>query len=393
MASTSTSFAAQHLLECCLAREPWPDELLRRAMVEDEGRALFSVVIERLCDLFDPHLCTVYAHLMSRVLSIVHPPWIALELLQRYERIRHPRVCTDDPKNVVVLSRVTLGADVAVTSVILDGLKRRFPQARIYFVGPRKNWELFAADARIEYAPLSYPRAGTLVERLSSIPKLITDDAIVVDPDSRLSQLGVLPVCEEDRYYFFESRAYGADSSDALPVLTGRWMEATFGMKDARPYIAAVPVPMTADVAVSLGVGANPEKRLDARFERSLLQELSARGLRLMVDKGSGQDEASRVSEAMSGLPNVQTWSGSYAPFASMISQAKLYVGYDSAGQHVAAASATPLISVFAGYASDRMFDRWRPTGPGPAYVLKVAGQERSTILEEVLSAADRLLA
>ena len=40
---------------------------------------------------------------------------------------------------------------------------------------------------------------------------------------------------------------------------------------------------------------------------------------------------------------------------------AKQYVGYDSAGQHVAAASGTPLISIFAGYPSERMFQRWRP--------------------------------
>ena len=45
-----------------------------------------------------------------------------------------------------MLSRVTLGADVAITSVILDAAKQRFPNANIYFVGPQKSWELFAAD-------------------------------------------------------------------------------------------------------------------------------------------------------------------------------------------------------------------------------------------------------
>jgi len=59
----------------------------------------------------------------------------------------------------------------------------------------------------------------------------------------------------------------------------------------------------------------------------------------------------------------VESWEGDYAPFASMISRSQLYIGYDSAGQHVAAACGVPLISVFAGYVSDRMFQRWYPTG------------------------------
>lgn len=56
-------------------------------------------------------------------------------------------------------------------------------------------------------------------------------------------------------------------------------------------------------------------------------------------------------------------WEGSFAGFASIIAGSRLYVGYDSAGQHVAAACGVPLISIFAGFPSPRMFARWRPTG------------------------------
>ena len=47
---------------------------------------------------------------------------------------------------MLVLSRVTLGADVAVTSVLLAAAKQAWANAEIVFVGPRKNFELFAAD-------------------------------------------------------------------------------------------------------------------------------------------------------------------------------------------------------------------------------------------------------
>jgi hypothetical protein len=80
---------------------------------------------------------------------------------------------------------------------VLDAVKRRFPDADIYLVGPRKNWELFEADARIDLHEFAYQRAGSMAERLSSWPVFSAEDSIVVDPDSRLSQLGLLPVCPE----------------------------------------------------------------------------------------------------------------------------------------------------------------------------------------------------
>ena len=72
------------------------------------------------------------------------------------------RVLDRDPaaiQNVFVLSRVTLGADVAVTSVVLDAAKQRFPNAAIWFAGPQKSWELFAADPRLRHLPIAYGRS------------------------------------------------------------------------------------------------------------------------------------------------------------------------------------------------------------------------------------------
>ena len=129
-------------------------------------------------------------------------------------------------KRVYVLSRVTLGADIAVTSVLLAAAKQRFPNAGIVFVGPRKNYELFAGDPRIAHAEVRYVRGG-LKQRLAAweeLKRLLAGpDCLVIDPDSRLTQLGILPVCDEDRYRFFESRAYGGASAHSLPELAARW--------------------------------------------------------------------------------------------------------------------------------------------------------------------------
>ena len=79
---------------------------------------------------------------------------------------------------------------------------------------------------------------------------------------------------------------------------------------------------------------------------------------------------------------------GSYASFASHIAQSSLYFGYDSAGQHVAAAAGVPLVSVFAGYVSERMFCRWHPCTRS-SHVVPVDMANRSTALERTLEAID----
>ncbi len=379
---------AARLLDHCLRAEPWPPELLRALANDECSDALFRIVVEGLADRFEPRLCDTYARLFAEAIA----PGESAPLVERYRRVRIPRPVTGDPRTVFVLSRVTLGADVAVTSVILDAAKRRFPNARIYLAGPRKNWELFAADPRILHLHVNY-RRGTLRARLATVPELraalAQPDSIVIDPDSRLTQLGLLPVCPEERYFFFESRACGGDGDDPLPVLTRHWAEQTLGIPDARPFVAVEqPTGLPpSGIAISLGVGENPAKRIADPFEAELLALLARSGLPLTIDLGAGGEEAARVERAIaqSGV-TAHTWKGSFAGFASIIARSQLYVGYDSAGQHVAAACGIPLIAVFAGFSCPRTFARWRPAGrviraddPAPAAVL---AQVRTVLAE-----------
>jgi ADP-heptose:LPS heptosyltransferase len=247
---------------------------------------------------------------------------------------------------------------------LLDAAKRRFPNAEIFLAGSAKAAEIFAADPRIQHFPLTYPRSGTLHERLSTWTTFDHSDCLVIDPDSRLTQLGLLPVCPEDRYFFFESRAYGGDSTSNLTTLAKRWARETFGVT-ARSYMAPAHVPEQANIAISFGVGENLSKRVPGTFETDLLRLLSQRGKSIIVDKGAGGEEAERVDLAIaeSGATNITTWNGSFAGFASIISRAGFYVGYDSAGQHAAAAANVPQVTIFRGHVNQRMFQRWRPSG------------------------------
>lgn len=384
--------ASQELLAAVLDGCKWTDDLLQRAVAEDGGRAFLSIVVERMGDLFEPALCDTYARMFARVIELARPEWSAEFLVARYERIRRVRRCEREPDDVFVLSRITLGADVAVTSVLLDAVKLRFPQAAIRFVGPRKNWELFAGDPRILHQPLQYPRSGSLRERLQASMELRTPNSIVVDPDSRITQLGLIPICAEQDYFFLESRCIGGAGAETLPALAAQWAEEVFGICDARGYIAPLRRHMPCDAAVSLGVGENADKRLGDAFEEALLREIVRRGLSVMLDKGAGGEEATRADRLASVVPGVRLWAGAYAPFASMISQARLYAGYDSAGQHVAAVCGTPLLSIFAGYANQRMFERWKPAGAGPKRVIQVDDGNRTDVMTQVRAALDDLL-
>ena len=385
MESISADRAARALLECCLNGRPWAEHLLDPLIAEDGNHALFGIVVERLGDLFEPRLCSVYADLFSEVIARRIPGIHPGHLVSRYERVRRPRAVDRVPKTVFVLSRVTLGADVAITSVFLDAAKRQFPDAEIWFVGPRKAWELFAADLRLRHLPIAYSRRGTLDDRLTIWPQLreavSRPDSIVIDPDSRLTQLGLLPICTQEDYYFFESRSYGGDGDEPLSTLARRWASETLGAGEARPYIQTGLDASEYACTVSFGVGENPGKRVADPFEEELLKHLPRP---LLIDKGAGGEEAERVERAVAAAGSgITMWDGSFAGFAAHIQKSKLYVGYDSAGGHVAAACGVPLISIFAGFVSERMLQRWRPTGSGPIKIVRA--DKTSDVLRAVL--------
>ena len=443
MASISANELAQQVVETCLADHTWPqralDALLERALgrdpieASDASRAFFSIVIERLGDLFEPALCDVYCRLFTHVIARAMPQFTASDLTHRYRRIAQVRRYRGgDVERVYVLSRITLGADIAVTSVMLDGMKRRFPEAEICFVGPSKNAELFLDDIRILPISVQYGRSALLLDRLIAARELqdiLTDPAsLVVDPDSRLTQLGLIPVCDDARYFFFESRAYGGDSLDPLPRLASQWLLETFDV-EGRPFLAperlddseineeeaedptlgeppAYPLSVPGAIAgglgasssaitVNLGVGENDEKRLGEEFEQRVLNRLAAFDRPILIDRGAGPEEGARIDRhvahliAQTGKPHlIRAHDGPFASFARHILESRLYFGYDSAGQHAAAAGSVPLVSVFAGYASDRMFSRWHPTGSGHIGVVKVESTDDAAAAWERTEAA-----
>jgi hypothetical protein len=405
LTSTSAVNLAEQIIDDCLRYGTWRardlDALVERALDESDEfvaraatRALFTIVIERLGDLFEPALCEVYAKLFSHVIARALPDYTPDDLLLRYKRMRAVRRFPGgEVRKVYVLSRVTLGADIAVTSVALAAAKERFPEAQICLVGPAKNAELFASDDRIGSVPIAYGRGSLLRDRLSAAVELqsTVDEigAIVIDPDSRLTQLGLIPVCDDARYFFFESRAFGGDSDAALSSLTGEWVAEVFNVGILRSYVAPPRREKVADVAISWGVGENGSKRVDDDFELAILTRVLEQGRSVILDRGAGGEETERVNGLYDQLgrpTSLLLHDGSYASFAGHILNSEMFIGYDSAGQHVANAAGIPLVSVFAGYASVRTLARWSPDR-ATSHVIAVDEINRPTALERTLEA------
>jgi ADP-heptose:LPS heptosyltransferase len=431
--------------------------------------AIFPSLVEPLGDAFTPEGCAIYNQLFAQVIQHCRgqPAGAAIDrqlrhfglvterdLLDRAMRIRRSSGVDQERarhiKKAFVLSRVTLGADIAVTSVALAALKKAFPTAALRLVANVKTQQLFAGDRHVQLCAIEYPRGGGLIERLASWQHTLEalkqetlgldpTEYLIVDPDSRLTQLGLLPLVADERpYLFFESRSYRAAGLQKLSALTAHWLQQVFGMAEpVYSYCRPSPSDVAAAqhlaetlkthgagpiISINLGVGANSAKRLPDPFEMRLLERLLAAGATIILDKGGDPEEVARIETlvatlggkgfralalgehrdtmplpaAVSGI-RLLTWQGGIGRFAALIAESTAYIGYDSAGQHIAAALGIPTIDIFTGFSSPRMPARWSPHGQGSVYVLVLDAAEPyptarlDAIVDDVLAHVPRL--
>ena len=402
--------------------------------------ALFEIVVEKLCDDFEDLPVEVYSRVMCQVISYCRsiPSGKGLDALLRdfglasfdqlYQRAvaTHTREYRYDtskpPRRIMLLSRVTLGADVAILSVMIQHLRRLFPQAELVIIGSRKLHGLFGGHPEIRIRELSYARRGGLFERfggwhaaLHLLREELADageeDVLAIDPDSRISQLGVLPLMHTDNYLFFNTRDHVLSANGrCMAEWTNDWMGEVFGVSDFRYPTLWVPPTLreTAGAKISflraggarhiitmnLGVGQNPRKRVGPEFEKRLLRALvMIPGTVVILDRGFGADEEERcamlVADARgAGFQSAETtFSADGFPrlphgvialecgigeMAATIGHSDEYIGYDSACQHIAAAARTPTLTIFAGSNNKSFIRRWSACGDTDCRIVHV---------------------
>jgi hypothetical protein len=433
------------------------DEADRRAAVT----LIFTRLVERLSDGFDPDLAVLYDAVFSQIIDHQRrrpegrPLDAALsrfgignedDMRKRRQRLREtgPVPVTAPPRLVVTLSRVTIGADVAITSVILERIRSVWPATPVVLVGPRRVEDLFADDPGIRVLETPYPRHGSLTDRLLIWAQLLdalrivtgedTSNVLFVDPDSRLSQLGLLPMSEEDdACRVFESRSEGAGGSESLGALASRWAETVFpsNRKTTLSSLRLKAVHLERGrravarlreqgrrrvVSISFGVGGNPEKRSGEAFEIGLVEALIRDGHGVVLDRGVDSDLAAseRVVTALrsqgvivedmneegprgdqadgAGAIDILAWDGGVGGFSAMIGASDLYVGYDSAFQHIAARLGVPVLAIIERSPGPRFRARWRPWSQEPVRVIPGDSGQAGVSLEDQAGQAVRQL-
>jgi ADP-heptose:LPS heptosyltransferase len=227
---------------------------------------------------------------------------------------------------------------------------------------------------------------------------------LVVAPDSRLDQLGVLPT--RAPYVLWEntqaegapvrslaelldaalaSRLSLAEHPRVVPRL-GFDTATTANAVRMRAALGDAPL-----VAVKLDHGGNLAKSLPRAAEVAVLRQLHARGWRILLDRGFGADELANsdtliqalgwqpcdIDDSDKGLGRpceglergalarnpVIRFHGSIAGWAGAVAACRLAFSYDSVGHHLAAALGIPVVVAFTGYRGADFPIAWQPRG------------------------------
>ncbi len=393
-------------------------------------KALYLVIIEGLCDDFSTSGVELGNLVLLRLLTLVRSVPAgrrtddllnslgyadSRQLLDRYRRIAgHPasiKARREKIKKIIILSRVTVGADVAITSIMAQRLQRFFINSEIVIIGPRHINEIFYDLDSVSYIPFNYVRQGNLLDRMTFWPDLYEmvelqcrgqDSAacLVFDPDSRLSQLGLLPLlAEQDTCYFNSRQDQSADGLNlSLSELTNQWLNKILDENNNVPPLVANCSAHEKAATVffrqfkhsfiataNFGVGEDSRKRVIDPFEEHLVFALLEKpDTILILDTGSTGEEKIRIEKIIKSARNrginidivqeneldckkinfshgIINFNGGVSSLAAVIRRSNIFLGYDSCCQHLATAIGLPTVITFAGAPNKRFRYRWQP--------------------------------
>lgn len=419
--------------------------------------ALFPNLIEVLNDSFNPKWCPVYDELFAQVISFYRQlPECAdfnntllkfgleteNDIFTRKRALAVARKhlnCDRELKKIILLSRVTIGADVAITSIMMSHLKTQFVDAEIILIGSEKLRQLYGGDPQIRVHEIFYGRGDTLTNRLNGwatvvdaiqqeISDLSSEEFCIFDPDSRLTQLGLLPLLskesEHNSYFYFESRSLFDSNLKKIGEITDFWMKQCLAVTESHYPFLALPSEALSSaeilrscikelstkkiICLSFGTGGNNNKRINLEFETSLVRKLVQKNF-LIIDRGVSNDELNQSDfikqallndkkelmeinesdifqkEIFTKRPDIILCYGGIGFLASLIAISDQYLGYDSSGQHLAAALNIPTGTIFLSPITSTFFSRWQPLGMGKLDVFNITRQQTEHI-EEILS-------
>ena len=418
-----------------------------RKIAAEATHVVFADVVQPLADRFEDDSYDVHAAFMAEAVHAPGSPITAdieglgyahpQDLIERYGMLRsealEKTVVYEDILKVVVLSRVEIRADVAITSTILQCANIAFRSAELDLVAPKENAYLIGIPYRMNRKIVSYPRDGPLANRLlawkrvrdkvrASIEDFQPGEWLVVDPDSCITQNGLLPLTDDGYVRFFDSRSYAEGERAPIAELAADWCGLWFfwGGIEAQPFVAQrfgncsggsfLSSSLRKRIAgVSFAVDGKESARLGGDFEDALLELLRKRGYWTVLDCGRNEADAAVAAErvhAFRGSTNhltviddarhnqarLMACKATPATFGGWVSRASVYVGYDSAMSHVVATFFVPVIQVSAGAPNEMYRARWTPVSDAEVVSISAKGPEDGPgILKRIETALERI--
>lgn len=316
--------------------------------------SLFGRIVEGLYDRYNPEDREAYYKVFSQVIAVArHTTNERGELLEEAraldERLfeygiprglmeteealvqRNALTRRDQPfdtsrresiKKIFIPSRVTIGADINLTSMLIKRALEVFPNAEIVLIGSPKLKGLFEGHPRVRVAEVSYERRGGLLSRLGSWFALLDvlrregfdeETSLFVDANSRLLQCGLLPVAKNDVergiYYDFAQVKTETPSNvqrelekrieRVFPSETGHAYSGLFLVEKEKAFAAKAWTTFGLNerytVSMSIGVGGNWDKSVtgeeeEPTFEAALADRIISGGNVLILDRAPGYD-------------------------------------------------------------------------------------------------------
>ncbi|MEK9150035.1 MAG: adenylosuccinate synthase, partial [Candidatus Desantisbacteria bacterium] len=340
------------------------------------------------------------------------------DVLKRMERVREWSAIRQDKlriRKVFIFSRGPIGGDMNITSILIQKAKEEFLNAQIILVGSSKVlWQLFGAIEGVRFVECAWKKDESFIEQIGRalgaydvIRKegFEESDSIIIDPSSHLLKHGLIPVRREDNYYYFDMTVPEEDYKGSLAQRADEWSDEvlrngkprriTYGItQPPQPYAKKAEdlyqnLKLTGKyvVTIQFGVGGDETKSLSEDFETELIAQIVDKWSMVILSKGIGAEanrvdrikktleqrgyktievkeneiEVSNLAQKAAEEPKIIIHNGDLGTFAEIVRRSNLFIGYDSMGQHLAATSRVPEITVFAGYVSPKFPQFWRP--------------------------------
>lgn len=433
-----------------------------RDLAQEASASLYGKIILPLCDDFTSHGVDVANRVLTSMIltfcntpqgkearQILHDFQLTDQesFLARYQKLLIPNPLSQEKrrlvKKVFILSRVSLGADIAITSIIISRVKKALPHAKICLVGPNHLHHLFYNND-LHYLEIPFSREGSLLHKMAAWPRLYhliakessdltAQEILLFDPDTRLSQLGLVPLTSSSSTHYLCSRKDQAENLSQTAI-SNNWLDQIFpDIPACSPYFSINPDLLAQcrlfsdhfrktifKIIINFGVAHDTNKRLSDPFEEELLAALlRLKHTLVILDSGKGENEENMAKRLVAKMAErgyntaelserqlteteisfqhgLVRFSGKIDAMAGLIKSCDLYIGYDSCGQHVATATETPSIICFTGAANKRFLGRWQPGnrhGKTATFIIDqkpLSAQKRAELIETIINTANQ---